>query len=63
MPWELYGNIKYSIICLELAIIENSSHIIGGVFKGDFEGFWCPNDTLLAKTMDCGVDQAAEGPG
>ena len=45
MPWELYGNIKYSSICLEFAIIENFSHIIGGVLKGDFEGFWCPNDT------------------
>ena len=32
---------------------KNSSHKNLGVLKGDFCGFGCPNDALLAKTMGC----------
>ena len=36
-------------------ILRNSSYKNVGVLRGDFWGFGCPNDALLAKTMSLKV--------
>ena len=46
MPWELDRSEK-KLNMLEIDILQNSSSFLGGLLKGDFWGFGCPNNTKM----------------